>query len=192
MIEDDLSETAFDPTGFVPELSDANPHGYADKEMLPAIKVFLMNSLMPVLKASLQRRRIAYEYQRIGVVYQLDVVFPSHTSSWSIDFGRDLALENRPSAAPHIRSRITASVLIDLINGRCSGNYVFGGGFYRSSQRLYVVEPHGIYRWTAATEHSVVDPLWMALDLEELFEKYIERQLEWALKLSRSEKANPA
>ena len=193
MVEDDLAETAFDPTGFVPELSDANPHGYSEKEMLTVIEVFLTDSLMPILKASLQRRRIAYEYRRIGVVYQLDVVFPLHTSSWSIDFGRDLALENRPSAAPHISSRITASVLTDLISGRCSGNYVFGGGFYRSSQRLYVVEPHGIYRWTAASEHSVVDPLWMALDLEDLFEKYIERQLDdWAPELSRSEKANPA
>jgi hypothetical protein len=177
MVRDDLFDTAFDPTGAVPELSDANPHAYTDAEMLSMIEAFFSTSLMPALRTSLQRRRVAYEYQRLAIGYQLDIVFPSRTSYWSIDFGRDLSLENRPSAAPHIRSRITASVLTDLITGRRSPNYVFGCGLYRWSQRVYVVEPHGIYRWTPASEHFVLDPLWMALDPDALFEKYVEREI---------------
>jgi UDP-MurNAc hydroxylase len=177
-VRDDLADTTFDPTGAVPELSDANPHASPDAEMLSAIEAFFASSLMPILRTSLQQGRIACEYQRLGVVYQLDVVFPSHTRSWSIDFGRDLALESHPSATAHIHSRITASVLIDLITGLCSANYVFGGGFYRWSHRVYVVEEHGIYRWTPASEHSVLDPLWMALDPNALFEKYIEREID--------------
>ncbi|MGC2194540.1 MAG: MBL fold metallo-hydrolase [Terriglobales bacterium] len=177
MVRNDLADTTFDPTGAVPELSDSNPHAYPEAEMLSTITAFLDNSLVPVLRTSLQHNTIAHEYQRLGLVYQIDVVFPSRTYSWSIDFGHDLSLENWPSATAHLRSRITASVLVDLITGRCSPNYVYGGGFYRWSQRVYEVEPHGIYRWSPASERAVLDPLWMALDPDSLFEKYVDREI---------------
>lgn len=177
MVRDDMADTAFDPTGAVPELSDANPRAYLDGEMLATIHTFFESTLMPVIKTSLQRRRIAYEYQRLGIVYQLDVVFPSRTDSWSIDFGRALSLVEGPSATAHIRSRIAASVLADLITGDCGAAYAFGVGSYRWSQRVYAVEPRGMYRWTPASAHSVLDPLWMALDPEALFKKYVEREI---------------
>ena len=176
MVRDDLDDTAFDPTGAVPELFDANPRAYSEAEMLRTIEDFFVGSLLPVLAASVQRRRTAYEYQRIGIVYRLDVIFPSQTRSWSIDFGRSLSIENRPLPAAHIHARITASVLTGLITGRCTTNYVYGGGFYRWSQRVYVVEPHGMYRWTPVGDHSVLDPLWMALDPDSLFEEYVDRE----------------
>ena len=176
-VQDDVADTAFDPTGFVPELTDSNPGDYAPTDMLNAIETFLTSTLMPALKNSVDKRQIAYEYQQIGLVYQLDVIFPTEVRSWSIRFGVDLSLTNEPSAVAHIRSRITASVLKDLIAGRCSLNYLYGAGLYRSSQRVYISGPHGTYRWTPATEGSSVDPLWIALDPETLFERYVDREL---------------
>lgn len=176
-VRDDVADTAFDPTGSVPELADSNPGDYAHTEMLSAIETFLASTLMPALTNSVEQRRIAYEYQQIGLVYQLDVIFPTGVHSWSIRFGADLSLTNEPSAVAHIHSRITASILKDLIAGRCSLNYVYGAGLYRSSQRVYISGPQGTYRWTPATERSSVDPLWIAVDPEALFEKYVEREL---------------
>jgi hypothetical protein len=74
----------------------------------------------------------------MGLVYQPDVISKAGVRSWSIRFGTDLSLTNEPSAVAHIHSRITASVLTDLMAGRCSLNYVYGAGFYRSSQRVYI------------------------------------------------------
>lgn len=177
MVQDDMDDTTFDPTGAVPELSDANPRAYSEAEMLTTIQAFFESILMPVLTSSRQHRGIAYEYQRLGIVYQIDVVFPSKALCWTIDFGRDLSLDKRSTNSAHIRSRIPASVLTDLIAGRCSANYVYGGGFYRWSERVYAVEPHGMYRWAPASEPSLQDPLWMALDPNILFEKYVEREI---------------
>lgn len=176
-VRDDSADTSFDPTGSVPELTDSNPRDYAEAESLSTIEMFLASTLMPVLRNSVEARRIAFEYQQIGLVYRLDVVFPQSVRSWVVDFGADLSLANEPSAVAHIRSRITASVLTDLIAGRCSLNYVYGAGLYRSSQRVYISGPHGMYRWTPATERLIVDPLWIALDPEALFEKYVQREL---------------
>ncbi len=145
--------------------------------MLRTIETFLDSTLLPVLRDSVERRRIAHEYREAELVYRLDVVFPEGARSWAIDFGADLSLTREASAVAHFRSRITASVLTDLIAGRHSLNYVYGAGLYRSSQRVYVPGRHGLNRWTPATERSIVDPLWMALDPEALFERHIEREL---------------
>jgi Beta-lactamase superfamily domain len=177
MVRDDTADTTFDPTGATPALTDSNPRSYPEEEMLRTVQDFFESTLIPVVTASLHQKRIAYEYQRLNIVYQLDVVFPSRTYSWCIDFGRDLSLAPGPSAVAHLRSRITASVLTDLITGNCSANYVFGGGLYRWSQRVYAVERHGMYRWTPASEHAVLDPLWMALDPDSLFERYVDREI---------------
>lgn len=188
-IQDDVSDVVFDPTGFVPELTDSNPGNYNCTEMLSTIETFITSTLMPILRDSAEQQRIAYEYQQINLVYRLDVVFPQYERSWSIEFGNGLSLTNEPSPVAHIRSRIVASVLTDLIAGQCSLNYVYGAGLFRSLQRIYASGPHGMYRWTPTSESSIVDPLWIALDPEALFEKYVERELASSLDCLRENRS---
>ena len=176
MVRDDVADTEFDPTGSVPALTDSNPRDYDQTEMLSAIEGFLASKFMAVVRDSVARHGIAYEYQQIGLVYRLDVVFPLGVRSWSVDFG-GICLQKEAAAAAHIRSRITASVLTDLIAGRCSANYLYGAGLYRTSQRTYISGAHGMYRWTPASERFAEDPLWIALDPDALFEKYVDREL---------------
>jgi L-ascorbate metabolism protein UlaG (beta-lactamase superfamily) len=176
-VRDDPAETAFDPTSCVPELSDQNPHAYGEEQMSRTIRGFLDDGLRCALERSRQRGRLARQYQRLGIVYQLDVVFPSHTRSWSIDFSRDLSLTEAATPGAGIRSRIAASLLADLILGRCSVGYVFGVGGYRFWQRVYTLGPTGAYRWKPASQPSVVDPLWMALDAEALFKQSVDRDI---------------
>jgi hypothetical protein len=165
MVEDDVAHTAVDPTGSVSELADSSPGDYSHTGMLGEIETFLSH-------------RIAYEYQPIGLVYQLDVIFPTGVRSRSIRFGADLSLRNEPSAVAHILSRITASALRDLRAGRRSLNYVYGTGLYRSSQRIYICGPQDRCTWAPAPERYSVDPLGIARDPEALFERYIDREFQ--------------
>jgi hypothetical protein len=176
-VRDDVADTWFDPTGAVPELSDANPHAYDADDMHRTITTFLEGTLVPMLKESGRYERLAKEYHRLAIVYQLDVVFPSGTRSWSIDFGRDLSLIDGPAPTAHIRARIAASLLVDLTVGRTTSSYVYSVGGYRSSHRVYSVAPHGLSTWKPASAPAVLDPLWMAFDLEDLFAKYIDRDI---------------
>jgi L-ascorbate metabolism protein UlaG (beta-lactamase superfamily) len=174
---DDSADTAFDPAGEVPALADANPHSYREDEMLRDIERFLADTLVPALEASRRQERLAHEYARLGLIYQLDVVFPSGARSWHIAFGSGVRLEAGPSALAQMRARITASLLADLIRGETSASYVYSVGGYRWSSRVYAVAPHGVSRWKPATGHDVVDPLWTAFDLEDLFARYVARDI---------------
>jgi L-ascorbate metabolism protein UlaG (beta-lactamase superfamily) len=176
-VQDDVAETWFDPTGAVPALSDPNPNAYDEDEMQRAVAEFLEGTLLSVLQESRRRERLAHEYRRLGVVYQLDVVFPSRIRSWSVDFGRDLSLIDGPSPVADIHARIAASLLIDLMTGRTTAGYVYSVGGYRFSHRVHAVAPHGMYKWSPASGNGVLDPLWMAFDLEALFSKYVERDI---------------
>jgi len=178
MTQDDCSETAFNPTGSVPDLHDANPSGYDTTEMLQVIEEFLHRRLVPALHDSLQQRGLMYEYGSIGCIYQLDVVFPAEVLSWSIDFGEHpIRLVKRTFASPNIHAQITASALSDLLLARRGPHYVYNGGFYRWFSQLYLVEQHGFYPWKPMSEKSLADPLWMAIDVNDAFVKYIGREI---------------
>jgi UDP-MurNAc hydroxylase len=176
-IRDDVSDTWFDPVGAVPELADHNPRGYDEDEMLGVIERFLAGTLVPALESSRRKERLAYEYGRLGLVYQVDVVFPSDVRSWNVNFSADIALNAGPSPNAQIRARIAASLLVDLIKGDTSASYVYSVGGYRCFNRVYAAAPHGMQKWRPASEPDVVDPLWMAFDLEDLFKRYVERDL---------------
>ena len=64
-IRDDVADTWFYPVGAVPELTDRNPRGYREDEMLGVIEGFLAGTLMPALEASHRKERVAYEYGRL-------------------------------------------------------------------------------------------------------------------------------
>jgi len=177
MIRDDAADTWFDPVGAVPELTDANPRQYNDTEMLRAIEGFFANSLLPTLESSRRNERLAHEYGRLGLVYQLDVVFPSGPRMWHIDFGSGIGLKVGPSPEAQLRARIAASLLVDLIKGETSASYVYSVGGYRYCSRVYAVASHGMHRWKPASQPDVVDPLWMAFDLEDLFKRYVDRDI---------------
>jgi L-ascorbate metabolism protein UlaG (beta-lactamase superfamily) len=177
MIRDDVADTWFDPVGAVPELTDNNPRGYNEEHMLRVIERFFTDALAPMLESSRRTGRLAYEYARVGLVYQLDVVFPSGPRMYHVDFAAGSALRDGPSPSAQLRARIAASVLVDLINGDTSASYVYSVGGYRWCSRVYAVAPHGLYRWKPASEPDVTDPLWMAFDLEELFKRYVDRDI---------------
>jgi L-ascorbate metabolism protein UlaG (beta-lactamase superfamily) len=177
MTADDVADTWFDPVGTVPALADRNARGYGEDEMRRVIDDFLMKRLVPALESSLRRERLAHEYRRLGVMYQLDAVFPSGPQSWHIDFGGALVLAEGPSPRAHIRSRIAASLLVDLIRGETSASYLYSVGGYRLATRVYAVTPEGPQKWKPASEPDVTDPLWMAFDLEDLFARYVDRDL---------------
>ena len=130
-----------------------------------------------MLESSRAGKRVAADYHRLGVVYQLDVVFPSKSRSWHLDFGGPVAFTSGPSPHRHIHARIAASMLVDSVRGESTVAFVYAAGGYRCSHRVHAVEPHGMYTWTPASEQAVVDPLWMALDLDDLFEKNINREI---------------
>jgi hypothetical protein len=178
MTRDDSSETAFNPTGPVPELRDRNPSGYGAAETRQIIEEYLHRRLVPVLQGSLDRKSLAYEYGSIDCVYELDVVFPHETVSWFIAFGEPpLRMRSGAGASPNIRAQITASALSDVILGRRGPNYVHNGGFYRWFSRLYVVEGHGLYPWKPMSEKVAADPLWFAIDVQDAFVKYVNREI---------------
>jgi hypothetical protein len=88
------------------------------------------------------------------------------------------------------RCRIAASLLVDLITGRCAASYDYGIGGYRWSDRIYVVEPHGAYWWKPVSEPAILGPFWVAFDLKALFENYVEREI--APSLQRRQEAGPS
>jgi hypothetical protein len=176
---DDSSETSFDPTGHVPELKDPNPDGLDEREMLQTIETFFRGRMATALAESFEKRGLAYEYRGIGLIYQLDVVFPSGSKSWSMSFdqsGFNLIEGSHPSA--HINSRIAASALTDLILARRTTDYVTLSGLYRWFQRAYLIAPHSLNEWRPMNQTSMGDPLWMALSPEDILRKYIDRELE--------------
>ena len=176
MVRDDTADTWFDPVGSVPELADSNPLGYSEAEMSHVVDAFLAERLVPALEASRAKRRLVYEYGRLGIVYQLDVVFPSGPRSWQIAFAT-VALTTGPSPRAQIRARIAASLLVDLVRGETSSSYVYSVGGYRFVSRIYAAAPEGLHAWKPASHPDVADPLWLAFDLEDLFRRSIDRDI---------------
>ncbi|WP_144107363.1 MBL fold metallo-hydrolase [Paraburkholderia sp. BCC1886] len=178
MIEDDSADTAFDPTGPIAELRDANPRDCSIPAMRATIEMFMDATLLPALARSIEQRRIAWEYRQLGVVYRLDVVFPDGPASWSIDFSRALVIKRSAPLAFGMRARIAASALCDLIEARSSPNYTYSSGLYRFAHRLYATGSKGIHAWTPTSESQVVDPLWLGFDFERLFAAHIDAEVE--------------
>jgi UDP-MurNAc hydroxylase len=176
-LRDDTADTWFDPVGGVPELTDRNGPGYTAEAMEAAITAFLADTLVPALGSSAPLARLAHEYARLGVLYQLDVVFPSGTRSWHIDFARSGMLAEGPSPRSQIRTRIAASLLTGLIRGETTASYVYSVGGYRSATRVYSVTPDGPHTWKPASEPEVADPLWMTFDFEDLFRRNVDRDI---------------
>jgi len=177
MIRDDSADTWFDPVGAVPELTDRNPRGYGEDDMLEIIETFLTGSLVSSLESSMEKERLAFEYGRLGTVYQLDVVFPSGPRSWHLEFSADVRLQAGRSSIAQIQSRIAASLLVDLIRGDASASYAYSVGGYRFSSRVYAATSQGLQKWMPVSAPGVVDPLWMPLDLEALCARQVEREI---------------
>lgn len=176
-MRDDVSDTWFDPAGAVPDLVDANPSAYSEDEIARAIETFLADTLLPMLESSRQREQLAYEYRRLGIVYQLDVVSPSGPRSWQIDFGGTMALVDGPSPNTHIRARIAASMLVDLIKGDAGASYVYSVAAIATRTACMPAGHMGCTCGSRQGEPAVVDPLWIAFDLEDLFKRYVDREI---------------
>lgn len=178
MVEDDTCETIFNPVGRVPELVDPNESGHSETEIVDTIEAFLRDRLAAVLKQSLQQRTIIHEYTKVGFTYRLDIVLPSTLVSYSIRFAEsEIKLTKDRVPSPNLHTQIAGSVLMDLLLGRRSLSYLYGGGFYRSFNHVYTIEEHGCYRWKPGTRGSVADPLLLALDSDDLMMKYIDHAI---------------
>ena len=177
MVEDDTSETVFNPVGDVPALTDPNHAGYTEAEMLERIEAFVRDQMATAIKQSLQERTIIHDYTKIGCTYQLDIVCPATVVSYSIRFSEsEVKLTRDPSPAPNMHTQIAGSILTDVLLGRRSFSYLCSGGFYRSFNHFYAIEEHGCYRWRP-TNRQIIDPLLLALDSEELMIKYIDHEI---------------
>ena len=178
LLEDDTAETAFNPVGGVPELVDPNHSQYTEKEMIETIETFLRDQLASVLKQSLPQRTIIHEYTEIGCEYQLDIVCPATVLSYSIRFAESgIKLNRGQFSSANLHTQIAGSVLTDVLLDRRSLSYLCSGGFYRSFNHFYKIDPQVCHRWKPLTVGSIIDPLLLALDTQDAMMRYIEREI---------------
>jgi len=120
----DTHRLAYDPSAPVPPLQDTNPSGYGRRGMQELAQGVLESGLPQYLNQGISTpEEVAWQYAQHGVSYQVEVVFPDDTCSWSYHFDRQQTYrwESGSSAVvPHVRLRITGSALVDLCLGRRS------------------------------------------------------------------------
>ena len=126
LVENDTHRIAYDASSPIPPLHDSNPSGYGLQGLQEFTQGVLEKGLPQYLVQALATgEQLATQYMQYGVVYQIDVVFPSGaTRCWTYHFDRQRQVVRHyvgPSpTVPHMRKCITASALVNFCLGRRS------------------------------------------------------------------------
>lgn len=125
MEADDTHLLAYDASAPVPPLVDGNPAGYGAQGLREFAQGLLEVGFPQYLARGLATRDpVVAQYMQHDVVYQIAVVFPDTTRSWTYHFDRQRqALQRLPETStlvPQVRTSITASTLVDCCLGRRS------------------------------------------------------------------------
>jgi UDP-MurNAc hydroxylase len=158
---------------FSPTLVDAR---LIDPESLPGSAEEAGAATAETLERFVTLHPAAFDlHKRWGVVYQLTVVGRDDQTSWWIDFGAATPSVTRGGhASPTMCTHIAASALLGLSTKQLGWDYAAIGGFYRHTQSICAVYPHGLLRPDPGT---IRDPLESVYGYDELFRAVLDREV---------------
>ena len=119
-LEQDGWRIAYDPTGPVPALIDADQPGFGRAAIVELVSGLFEQGLRAFVEHGLASGDpLLKRYRELAIVYRVDVVLPGKPLNVSIDFGTT-PIAHESTCEPTVRLRIAGSTLVELVLGRAS------------------------------------------------------------------------
>jgi UDP-MurNAc hydroxylase len=128
-------------------------------------------------------------HRRWQVIYQVEVVLPSGSQAWTIDFRQQETVAARgPNPLANVFAYITGSALYALGAATRGWDFAELGGYYRRYEKLYAVTPYGLVRG----DEPIADPLELLYPYHDLFRRVLDRELQRWLPVQQEADLAPA
>lgn len=175
-LETDRISLNFAPVTAEPQLRDENLDHVPEHQLEAAATKTIEIELAEFVRA---KHRLFVEHQRWKVIWQIEVVLPSRTLAWVVDFVQTIPqISKGHSPLANSFAYITASSLHGLVNRTRGWDYAYLGGYYRSFEKIYSVSPCGLIR---RGEGSLSDPLALMYPYNDILTSILDREVEkWA------------
>jgi len=117
-------------------------------------------------------------HRRWQVIYQVEVVLPSGSRVWTVDFRQpEIAAVRGPNPLANVFAYITGGALHALGTATRGWDFAELGGYYRRYEKLYALTSFGPVR----TDEPITDPLELLYPYHDLFRRVLDRDLQrWA------------
>ncbi|ACC81672.1 conserved hypothetical protein [Nostoc punctiforme PCC 73102] len=169
-LADDSDSLYFSPVNTDSKLIDDNPEGYDIEQMKSVIEEEICIHLTKFFNDKKDSLFMEYGYWK--AIYQLEVIFPTHSEAWYFDFSEH-SIQCRRGKNPlaNVFTLIAASSFYGLLKGIKGWDYANFGGYYRCFNKVYQATLYGIIRPFDDSNQGIPDPLSLKFPYKEVYER---------------------